>query len=58
MPRGHELKHELREGYVVRNPAMDDFRVVADLILASGLASFGEPDYLEDELLVPLQTGR
>jgi hypothetical protein len=44
MPRGHELKNELREGYVVRNPAMDDFRPVADLILNSVLASFGEPD--------------
>lgn len=51
MPRGHELKHDLREGYVVRNPAMGDFRAVADLILASDLAGFGEPDYLEDELL-------
>jgi hypothetical protein len=58
LPRGHELKHELREGYVVRNPAMDDFRVVADLILASGLASFGEPDYLEDELLANTIHGR
>lgn len=45
------MKHELPEGYVVRSPAMDDFRAVADLILASDLAGFGEPDYLEDELL-------
>jgi mycothiol synthase len=51
MTRCHEMKHELPEGYAVRNPAMDDFRAVADLILASDLAGFGEPDYLEDELL-------
>jgi mycothiol synthase len=41
----------LAEGFVIRAPTQDDFRAVADLVLASDLASFGEPDYLEEELL-------
>jgi mycothiol synthase len=36
---------------MARAPTPEDFRAVADLILASDLASFGEPDYLEEELL-------
>jgi mycothiol synthase len=40
----------LAEGFVIRAPTEEDFRAVADLILASDLASFGEPDYLEEEL--------
>ena len=39
------------EGFVARAPTKKDFRAVADLILASDLAGFGEPDYLEEELL-------
>jgi mycothiol synthase len=41
----------LEEGFVTRAPTEEDFRAVADLILASDLASYGEPDYLEEELL-------
>ncbi len=43
--------NDLRKGFVARAPTKEDFRAVADLILASDLAGFGEPDYLEEELL-------
>jgi mycothiol synthase len=39
------------EDFVARAPTQRDFRAVADLVLASDLAGFGEPDYLEEELL-------
>ena len=32
-------------------PTTEDFRAVAELILACDLADYGEPDYLEEELL-------
>jgi mycothiol synthase len=44
--------NDLTKGFVARAPTKEDFRAIADLILASDLASFGEPDYLEEELLV------
>ena len=43
--------NDVRKGFVARAPTKEDFRAVADLILASDLAGFGEPDYLEEELL-------
>ena len=43
--------NDLAENFVARAPTTEDFRAVADLILASDLAGFGEPDYLEEELL-------
>jgi mycothiol synthase len=48
-------EHELPEGYAIRVPAPGDFRAVADLVLASDLSSFGEPDYTEQELLADWQ---
>ena len=47
--------HGAPEGYAVRTPVMGDFRAVADLVLASDLAGFGEPDYTEEELLADWQ---
>lgn len=44
------MEHELR-GFTVRAPTTGDFRAVAELIRAYDLASYGEPDYLEEELL-------
>jgi mycothiol synthase len=55
MSRNHETKHELPDGYAIRAPTTDDFRAVADLILASDVAGFGEPDYTEQELLADWQ---
>ena len=43
------------EGYAVRAPTTDDFRAVADLVLACDVASFGEPDYTEQELFADWQ---
>jgi hypothetical protein len=48
-------EHELPEGYTIRAPAAGDFRAVADLVLASDLASFGQPYYTEQELLADWQ---
>jgi len=41
----------LAEGFVACVPTKEDFRAVADLIAASDLVGFGEPDYSEEELL-------
>ena len=38
-------------GFAARAPTVEDFRAVAELILACDLADYGEPDYLEEELL-------
>jgi hypothetical protein len=43
--------NDLTKGFVARAPTTEDFRAVADLIRTSDLASFGEPDYLEEEFL-------
>ncbi len=37
-------------GSVVRPPTMDDLPAVAELVIASDIADFGEPDTSEDEL--------
>ena len=55
MARNHGTEHELPDGYAVRVPTTDDFRAVADLVLASDVAGFGEPDYTEQELLADWQ---
>jgi mycothiol synthase len=55
MARDKGMEQGLPEGYAIRAPTVDDFRAVADLILACDVASFGEPDYTERELLADWQ---
>ena len=55
MSRDHWTEHELPDGYDIRAPTTEDFRAVADLVLASDVAGFGEPDYTEQELLADWQ---
>ncbi len=42
---------ELPTGYVIRPPAAEDARAVADVVRAHDIADFGEPDFSEDDLL-------
>ena len=44
------MEQELQR-FEARAPTTEDFRAIAELILACDLADYGEPDYLEEELL-------
>jgi mycothiol synthase len=44
------VERELQR-FEARAPTTEDFRAIAELILACDLADYGEPDYLEEELL-------
>jgi mycothiol synthase len=46
----------LPEGYTVRNGTMDDVQAVVDLMIASDIADYGEPDTDFDGVLLDWQT--